>query len=174
MLLDVVVVEGGILPHRATDGAAGWDCYARGQMYLPMWSTVLVPLGFKLAVPYGFHAQIRPRSGLASQGIVAHFGTIDSDYRGEVCAILQNTTTKGYTVRKHERMAQLVVQRHEAALKFNVVKQLDVTERSEGGFGSTGATVTTIPGAGMPYRACYKCGMSYSFDGPHVCDPQAA
>jgi dUTP pyrophosphatase len=100
----------------------------------------LIPTGFAIAVPEGFEAQIRPRSGLAVKhgiGIINSPGTIDSDYRGEVKIAVINLGEKNYTFRRGDRIAQMVVKRvYQARLK--VVEQLDETVRNTGGFGHTG------------------------------------
>lgn len=100
----------------------------------------LIPTGFAIAVPEGFEAQIRPRSGLAVKhgiGIINSPGTIDSDYRGEVKIAAINLGEKSYTFRRGDRIAQMVVKRvYQARLK--VVEQLDETVRNTGGFGHTG------------------------------------
>jgi dUTP pyrophosphatase len=100
----------------------------------------LIPTGLSIALPEGFEAQIRPRSGLAvKHGITVLNtpGTIDADYRGEIKVILINHGQAAFTVERGMRIAQMVVERFEH-VKWNVVKTLDDTERGEGGFGSTG------------------------------------
>ena len=100
----------------------------------------LIPTGFKLAIPRGFEVQVRPRSGLAIRHGVTVLnapGTVDSDYRGEVCIILANFGKEPFTVERGMRIAQLVVQRVERA-EITEVEELPPTERGEGGFGSSG------------------------------------
>jgi dUTP pyrophosphatase len=101
---------------------------------------VLVPTGFSLAIPRGFEGQIRPRSGLALRHGVTVLnapGTVDSDYRGEVKVLLVNLGHEAFVVRPGDRIAQLVVAPVVRA-RFEVVEQLDDTDRGAGGYGSTG------------------------------------
>jgi dUTP pyrophosphatase len=100
----------------------------------------LVPTGLYIALPKGFEAQVRPRSGLAiKKGITVlnSPGTIDADYRGEVCVILVNLSTETFVIEDGERVAQMVIARHEQA-QWVEVETLDETERGDGGFGHTG------------------------------------
>ena len=100
----------------------------------------LIPTGLFIALPAGYEAQVRPRSGLAIKKGVTVLnspGTIDADYRGEVCVILVNLSNEPFTVADGERIAQMVIARHEQAEWCEVV-QLDETERGGGGFGHTG------------------------------------
>ncbi|MEG0454724.1 MAG: dUTP diphosphatase [Bacteroides sp.] len=98
------------------------------------------PTGLYIALPQGFEAQIRPRSGLAiKKGITVlnSPGTIDADYRGEICIILINLSTEAFVIEDGERVAQMVIARHEQP-QWQEVHVLDETERGEGGFGHTG------------------------------------
>ena len=100
----------------------------------------LVPTGIYIALPQGFEAQVRPRSGLAiKKGITVlnSPGTIDADYRGEVCIILVNLSSEPFVIEDGERIAQMVIARHEQAV-WQEVEVLDETERGAGGFGHTG------------------------------------
>ena len=100
----------------------------------------LVPTGLYIALPKGFEAQIRPRSGLAIKkgiGVLNSPGTIDADYRGEICIILVNLSAEDFVVEDGERIAQMVIARHEQA-EWHEVEVLDETERGACGFGSTG------------------------------------
>jgi dUTP pyrophosphatase len=100
----------------------------------------LIPTGLHIALPEGFEAQVRPRSGLAlKKGITVLNtpGTIDADYRGEIGVILVNLSQEDFTVNDGERIAQMVIARHETA-HFTAVDMLDESERGEGGFGHTG------------------------------------
>ena len=99
-----------------------------------------VPTGLYIALPKGFEAQIRPRSGLALKkgiGVLNSPGTIDADYRGEICIILINFSAEEFTIEDGERIAQMVIARHEQA-EWQEVEVLDETERGAGGFGHTG------------------------------------
>jgi dUTP pyrophosphatase len=100
----------------------------------------LVPTGLFVELPVGTEAQIRPRSGLAFKNGVTVLnspGTIDADYRGEMKVLLVNLSNQDFTINDGERVAQMVVAKHEQ-VKFNVVEHLEETERGAGGFGSTG------------------------------------
>ena len=130
------------LPRYMTPHAAGMDIYAavQGSLTLEPNTIALVPSGFAMALPIGFEAQVRPRSGLAIKHgitVVNAPGTIDSDYRGEVKVGLINLGQHPYTIRRGDRIAQMIIQRvHQAEIVE--VPFLDHTERSSGGFGSTG------------------------------------
>ena len=100
----------------------------------------LVPTGLYIALPKGFEAQLRPRSGLALKkgiGVLNSPGTIDADYRGEICIILISFSAEEFTIEDGERIAQMVIARHEQA-EWQEVEVLDETERGAGGFGHTG------------------------------------
>jgi dUTP pyrophosphatase len=130
------------LPSRATPGAAGFDLHAavEGDLRIAAGGRALVPTGLAIAVPEGFEAQVRPRSGLALRhGIVLPNapGTIDSDYRGEIQVILMNTGSQAFTVRRGDRIAQLVLA-PVAHAEWREVEGLDDTARGSGGFGHTG------------------------------------
>ena len=129
------------LPAYMTEGAAGMDLSAAlsGEMVLGSLERALIPTGIALALPAGFEAQVRPRSGLAlEQGltIVNSPGTIDSDYRGEVRVILINLGRDPVTVRPGQRIAQMVVQRV-ARVEWHEVSELPGSSRQDGGFGHT-------------------------------------
>ena len=130
------------LPSPATPGAAGCDLAAAVETALELapGERQRVPTGFAIAVPAGYEAQVRPRSGLALRhGIVVPNapGTIDSDYRGELQVILMNTAAEPFVIRRGDRIAQLVVAPVVQAT-FDEVDQLDPTDRGAGGFGHTG------------------------------------
>jgi dUTP pyrophosphatase len=130
------------LPAYATDHAAGMDIRAAvGEPLLMQPGTsALVPTGFAIALPDGFEAQIRPRSGLALKhgiGILNSPGTIDADYRGEVRIILTNFGTEEFTVHRGDRIAQMVIAPYVHA-RWEEVEALDETARGAGGFGHTG------------------------------------
>jgi len=130
------------LPSRATAGAAGFDLHAavEGDLRIGAGERALVPTGLAIAVPEGYEAQVRPRSGLALRhGIVLPNapGTIDSDYRGEIQVILMNTGSQAFTIRRGDRIAQLVLA-PVALAEWSEVETLDDTTRGSGGFGHTG------------------------------------
>jgi dUTP pyrophosphatase len=130
------------LPRYMTPDAAGMDvCAAVAQdTVLEAGQIRLLPTGFAIALPKGYEAQVRPRSGLAVRhgiGMINSPGTIDSDYRGEVMIALINHGRSAYTVRRGDRIAQMVIQQAYRA-RLEVVERLDPTARSAGGFGHTG------------------------------------
>jgi len=127
----------------ATSGSIGIDLYACNKEPIQL-NTVgrraLIPTGIAIELPEGFEAQIRPRSGLAHKHGVTVLnspGTIDSDYRGEIGVILVNLSNTTFTIQDGERIAQLVIAKHEQA-SWQEVSVLETTERGKGGFGSTG------------------------------------
>lgn len=129
------------IPAYQTSGAAGLDLYASEGVVIPAHGAMPVPLGIAVEIPSGFEGQIRPRSGLARAGYVGVFGTIDSDYRGEILALLENRTGNPFSVRVGDRIAQLVV----APVVFCEpveVPDLSDTQRGAQGFGSTGIGVS--------------------------------
>ena len=136
--------EGLPLPAYETTGSAGMDLRAAvaddQPLTLAPGARALVPTGLKIALEPGFEAQVRPRSGLAlKHGITClnSPGTIDSDYRGEVGVILINHGQEPFVIKRGERIAQMVIARHEQAAVVEV-EALDDTARGAGGFGSTG------------------------------------
>lgn len=130
------------LPEYATPQSAGVDLRANidEPVELKPLSRALIPTGLHIALSEGYEAQIRPRSGLAiKKGITCLNtpGTIDADYRGEVGVILINLSAETFIVNPGERIAQMVINKFEQA-EFELVEELDETERGEGGFGHTG------------------------------------
>lgn len=130
------------LPAYATELSAGLDLRANlsEPISIEPMQRVLVPTGLFMALPKGVEAQVRPRSGLAlKRGITVlnSPGTIDADYRGEICVILINLSNETFTINDGERIAQLVIARHEHA-EWQLTDTLDETERAAGGFGHSG------------------------------------
>ena len=130
------------LPAYATPQSAGMDLRANidAPIVLHPLERKLIPTGLYMALPAGYEAQIRPRSGLTlKHGITVLNtpGTIDADYRGEIMVLLVNFSQEDFTVNAGERIAQMVIARHETA-EFTVVETLDETERGTGGYGHTG------------------------------------
>ena len=130
------------LPHYATEQSAGMDLRANLEepVELKPLERRLIPTGLYIALPEGYEAQVRPRSGLAlKQGITLLNapGTIDADYRGEIGVILVNLSAETFVVKDGERIAQLVIARHEH-ISWKAVETLEETERGAGGFGHTG------------------------------------
>ncbi|HXG36250.1 MAG TPA: dUTP diphosphatase [Dehalococcoidia bacterium] len=132
---------GAILPSRATPGASGLDLHAclEEEERLELGpDPVRVPTGIAIELPPGCEAQVRPRSGLSAQGVNATFGTIDSDYRGEILVTMHTFGSRAsYTVRHGDRIAQLVVA-HLADVTLEESPTLSATARAQGGHGSTG------------------------------------
>lgn len=130
------------LPHYETSASAGMDLRANlsESIVLQPLGRAVIPTGLFIELPVGIEAQVRPRSGLAAKKGITVLnapGTIDADYRGEVGVILINLSNEPFTVENGERIAQMVIAKHERA-DWNLVKTLSETVRGEGGFGSTG------------------------------------
>ena len=130
------------LPRYMTPRSAGMDLCAAltKQLVLKTGAIALIPTGFAIAIPEGYEAQIRPRSGLAVKygiGLINSPGTIDADYRGEVKIAVINLGAKDYTFHRGDRIAQMVINRVYPA-RLEVVEKLDETDRNTGGFGHTG------------------------------------
>jgi len=130
------------LPSYMSDGAAGMDIFAAvdGDLTIQPQEFVLVPSGLAVAIPEGFEGQIRARSGLAvahGLAVINAPGTIDSDYRGEIKVALINLGKKPFTIRRGDRIAQMIINRVSRA-QWDLKESLDETERNEGGFGHTG------------------------------------
>ncbi|MCI6744110.1 MAG: dUTP diphosphatase [Bacteroidaceae bacterium] len=130
------------LPQYATEQSAGMDLRANldSPVELKPLERKLIPTGLYMALPKGYEAQVRPRSGLAiKKGITVlnSPGTIDADYRGEICVILINLSDQPFLINDGERIAQMVIARHEQA-EWEQVDVLDETERGAGGFGHSG------------------------------------
>lgn len=132
------------LPSYQTDGAAGMDLHAciDKDMVVHPFKRTLVPTGVAIALPRGYEAQVRARSGLASKygiALVNGVGTIDADYRGEVGVLLINFGEDPFTIEPNMRIAQLVIAHYEK-IEWVEKDNLDQTTRADGGFGSTGTT----------------------------------
>ena len=134
--------EGVPLPKYMSHSASGMDLYAAvdGEVVLKPGERKLIPTGFKMALPIGHEAQVRPRSGLAVKNGISVLntpGTIDEDYRGEVGVILVNHGSEDFKVKRNDRIAQMVINKVEQA-DIEEVQSLSETHRSSGGFGHTG------------------------------------
>ena len=130
------------IPAYQTDGAAGMDlcAYLTEQITLRPMERKLIPTGLKMELPHGFEAQVRPRSGMSiKHGItlINCVGTIDEDYRGELCVPVVNLSEESYTINNGDRIAQMVIAPVTRAL-VEVSEELSTTARGAGGFGSTG------------------------------------
>ena len=130
------------LPEYKTEGSSGMDLYAaiEKEITLKPLERVLIPTGIKIEIPVEYEAQIRARSGLSvKHGItlINAVGTVDADYRGEVCVGLVNISNEEYTINPDDRIAQMVIAKVEKA-QIEVTTELAESKRGEGGFGSTG------------------------------------
>jgi dUTP pyrophosphatase len=130
------------LPHYETEASAGMDLRAKltESIVLKPLERAIVKTGLFIELPIGFEAQVRPRSGLAAKHgitVLNSPGTIDADYRGEIGVILVNLSSQDFEIQNGERIAQLVIAKHERA-DWHLVETLSETSRGEGGFGSTG------------------------------------
>lgn len=142
MKIEIINQSHHPLPEYATSLSAGMDLRANldAPVTLQPMERRLIPTGLRIALPEGFEAQIRPRSGLAlKKGITLLNtpGTIDADYRGEIGVIVANLSAEPFTVNDGDRIAQMVIARYERA-EWHAVTELDTTERGEGGFGHSG------------------------------------
>ena len=142
MILKIINKSCNPLPRYESEQAAGMDirCHLAEPVTLQPLERKLLPTGLYIELPIGYEAQIRPRSGLALKRgltVLNTPGTIDADYRGEIKVILVNLSNQEFTINRGERIAQMVVARHEK-VEWDEVETLDQTERGAGGFGSTG------------------------------------
>lgn len=159
MIVNIVNNSNNPLPVYATKGASGADVYADiehinkkhlydgatlltdTQILLPPGSRALIPSGIHVNIPEGYEIQVRDRSGLAlKNGIIVTngIGTIDEDYTGDIGVILTNTSKEAFIINHGDRIAQLVMMKVEK-MEWNLVEELENTERGEGGYGSTGS-----------------------------------
>lgn len=130
------------MPHYATEQSAGLDLPAaiEDDVVIKAGQTEIIPTGIAIALPAGYEAQIRPRSGLAAKHSITVLnspGTIDADYRGEIKAILINHSAENFTITRGMRIAQMIITKYEH-VQFDEVESLEETQRGTGGFGSTG------------------------------------
>lgn len=142
MQIKIINKSSHALPNYETIASAGMDLRANIEesITLKPLERTIVKTGLFIELPIGFEAQVRPRSGLAAKKGITVLnapGTVDADYRGEIGVILVNLSNQDFTIENGERIAQLVIAKHERA-QWIEVKTLSVTSRGEGGFGSTG------------------------------------
>lgn len=142
MNIKIINTSSHPLPHYETLASAGMDLRASitEAITLQAMDRAIVPTGLFIELPIGYEAQVRPRSGLAAKKGITVLnapGTVDADYRGEIGVILVNLSNEPFTVENGERIAQLVIAKHERA-EWTQVQELTETKRGEGGFGSTG------------------------------------
>ena len=152
MIPKIKLEEGGIAPVRKTDGAAAFDCYANESVVIKAGERKLVSLGFCVQVPEGYCLTVLPRSGNTKNGIDVGTGTVDSDYRGIVhaCVINSRSSVKDFdedgdvvgmsdfVINKGDRICQVKFEKLTEVEYFELVDELDPTERGAGGFGHTG------------------------------------
>jgi dUTP pyrophosphatase len=142
MTIEIINKSKHPLPKYQTEQSAGMDLYANidEPITLKSLERKIIPTGLFIALPKGYEAQIRPRSGLAAKHGITCLnspGTIDADYRGEIGIILANLSNEPFTINDGERIAQMVIAKHETTT-WQEVETLDETERGTGGFGSSG------------------------------------
>ncbi len=142
MKIKIINNSGLALPEYATEGSAGMDLRAvlEASITLAPLERAIIKTGLFIELPHGFEAQVRPRSGLAAKKgltVLNSPGTIDADYRGEIGVILVNLSNQSVTIEPEERIAQLVVAKHERVI-WEKAFVLSDSDRSTGGFGSTG------------------------------------
>ena len=140
--INIINKSNNELPNYSTKSSAGLDlrAFLQDDILLKPLQRALVPTGLFIQLPEGYEAQIRPRSGLAIKhgiSVLNTPGTIDADYRGEIKVIMVNLSNEDFCIKSGERICQMVVARHET-VNFNLVDELDETERGGGGFGHTG------------------------------------
>lgn len=142
MTIKIINKSAHALPHYETEASAGMDLRANLEtaVVLEPMERAIIKTGLFIELPIGYEAQVRPRSGLAAKKGITVLnapGTVDADYRGEIGVILVNLSNDAFTVENGERIAQLVIAKHERA-KWHKVEELSSTDRGAGGFGSTG------------------------------------
>ena len=142
MKINIINKSSNALPHYETIASAGMDLRAHleNDIVLPPMERVIIPTGLFMELPVGYEAQVRPRSGLAAQHgltVLNSPGTVDADYRGEIGVILVNLSNTAFTIKNGERIAQMVIAKHDRA-EWEEVQSLSDTSRGTGGFGSTG------------------------------------
>jgi len=142
MTINIINKSAHALPHYETEASAGMDLRANitEPIILQPLERTIVKTGLFIELPIGYEAQVRPRSGLAAKKGITVLnapGTVDADYRGEIGVILVNLSNEAFTIENGERVAQLVIAKHERA-EWLEVSELSETVRGEGGFGSTG------------------------------------
>jgi len=142
MIIKIINKSNHALPHYETEASAGMDLRANieNPITLKSLERTIVKTGLFIELPLGYEAQVRPRSGLAAKKGITVLnapGTVDADYRGEIGVILVNLSNEDFTIENGERIAQLIIAKHERTMWDETV-ELTETERGAGGFGSTG------------------------------------
>lgn len=137
MEVKIKLINGGKMPAYKRIGDACLDCYSNEDVFIPLLCRKVIGLGFAMELPQGFEGVIRPRSGMSTNGIDEVIGTIDSNYRGEVKAIIINNSTENITIKKGDRICQLAIRKTEE-ISFIPVEELNESNRGANGFGSSG------------------------------------
>ena len=132
-------LDGLSLPQYAKNGDSARDLYAaiNENIYLEPFDVIKVPTGIALDLGPGMEAQVRPRSGLSSRGVLVHFGTVDESYTGEICVIVHNLSKQTFVIGRGDRIAQLVIASN-VHYEWNQVNEVRETSRGSNGFGHTG------------------------------------
>ena len=138
-----------VIPEYQTNGSSGMDlsAYLNEPLELKPMERRLIPTGLKMELPEGYEAQVRPRSGMSiKHGItlINCVGTIDEDYRGEICVPVVNLSNETYTINNRDRIAQMIISPVTKAIAQEIKEELSVTSRGSGGFGSTGYSAQTV------------------------------
>lgn len=127
------------IPTKNTEEAAGWDLYSPDNYNIKSHSGCPIFIGIAIGVPKSYYGRIAPRSGLAFRNCIDVLGgVVDSDYTGEICAILFNNSDECVEIKKGDRVAQLILEKYASGAKIEIVEELLDTERGENGFGSSG------------------------------------
>ena len=137
MNVKIKLCDDGVLPTYAHIGDACCDCYAAEDLTIAYGQIAKVKLGFCLELAAGYEVHIRQGSGLSSKGVIAILGTIDSNYRGEVCVIIQNNSFDDFEIKFGDRICQMKIERVDPIV-FEQVEELSETNRNDKGFGSSG------------------------------------
>jgi len=142
MKINIINKSSNVLPHYETIASAGMDLRAHleNDIVLSPMERVIIPTGLFMELPVGYEAQVRPRSELAAKHgltVLNSPGTVDADYRGEIGVILVNLSNTAFTIKNGERIAQMVIAKHDRT-EWEEVQSLSDTSRGTGGFGSTG------------------------------------
>ena len=125
--------------------AAGYDMHALNSGVVPAHGKLCVETGIAMAIPYGNYGRIAPRSGLAAKHMIdVGAGVIDADYRGEVKVLLFNLSDQDFEIKKHDRIAQLIIEKYTPTMLVETDGKLPESERGEGGFGSTGVAANLM------------------------------
>lgn len=135
--IKIKLEDGARLPERKTNGSACFDAYANECRIIEPNQTVIVSLGIRTEFDDGYYLEVRGRSGNTSKGILVGLGTVDSDYRGIIGAIVTNLSKTKFEIQQGDRIAQLMLKKIEPCV-LEEVEELSETDRGEGGFGSTG------------------------------------